>query len=418
MDRLPHWPLKSARLHYTVICHEDAPGIRGGSTARAPGCAMLYGIRPDALDEEPTIAVESVRLRKDRVSFIDSSGKAIIKPTIPAPIDDVGDFADGLARVEGHGYIGETGNWVIRGGYFGDDFSDGLARVTLDDATQRSGKSDVYLDPAGNIVLKMRSFRAGAFIEGMAVYEGEGKPSLRSFQPGNLKYADYPGLKGYIDKTGKLVIPPAFADAGRFVEGLARVALDGYCHLALPDGNREGTPTTGYPSSCGGAPRDAVTACAVGFINPAGTFTIPPAFESARDFQEQLAAVRIGGRWGFIDTGGELAIAPRFEQAQSFHEGLAAVRMNGRWGFIDRSGTVTIPAKFEKVEPFSDSLAIAYENDRPFYIDRQGQPKIVGRFLQATPFVRGLAAVLLDEQHVVWINRTGAAVFEYSRKMR
>ena len=153
--------------------------------------------------------------RKGRVGFIDSAGKVIIKPTIPGPIDDVGDFSDGIARVEGHGYIGETGNWVIRGAYFAsDDFSDGLARVTVEDATQRSGKSDVYLDPVGNIVLKMRSLRAGAFTEGMALCEGEGKPPLRSFQPGNLQYSDYPGLKGYIDKTGKLAIQPAFADAG------------------------------------------------------------------------------------------------------------------------------------------------------------------------------------------------------------
>jgi hypothetical protein len=106
---------------------------------------------------------------------------------------------------------------------------------------------------------------------------------------------DYPGLKGFIDRTGRIVIQPALADVGPFAGGLARAVLDGYCHIVVPDGYWEGTPTTGYPSSCGGAPRDAVAACGVGFINSSGAFAIQPRFESARDFQEGLAAVSMAG---------------------------------------------------------------------------------------------------------------------------
>ena len=48
-----------------------------------------------------------------------------------------------------------------------------------------------------------------------------------------------------------------------------------------------------------------------GFIDRAGQFAIQPTFESARDFEEGLAAVRIEGRWGFIDTTGRIVIPPQ-----------------------------------------------------------------------------------------------------------
>jgi hypothetical protein len=264
-------------------------------------------------------------------------------------------------------------------------------------------------------VARVPAFRTREFFEGLAAYEAEGKPGVRKFEPGNFVYRDYPGLKGFIDRTGNIVIKPAFADVGPFGDGLARAVLDGYCHLAMWDGSKEGTPTTGYPSDCGGAPADAVSPCAVGFINPRGDFAIQPRFESAQDFQEKLAAVRIGGLWGFINPDGTLAIPPRFEQVQSFHEGLAAVKMDGKWGFVDRAGALTISPRFETVEPFSDSLAIAYNSGRPFYIDRGGRTKLAGPFQEATPFVHGLAAVLLTEKHVAYINQTGKTVFDYFR---
>jgi hypothetical protein len=71
----------------------------------------------------------------------------------------------------------------------------------------------------------------------------EGKPFVRKFEPGNFVYRDYPGLKGFIDRTGKIVIKPEFAEVGPFVNGLARAVLDGYSHIATwDDGRRAAHP--------------------------------------------------------------------------------------------------------------------------------------------------------------------------------
>jgi WG containing repeat len=351
-----------------------------------------------------------------RIGFIDPTGKVVVKPTIVASIEDVGDFSDGLARVDHQGYIDETGRLAIKQvSAFEDDFSDGLAQVLVDDPNQEYANIGLVLDRTGRIVAKIPAFRTRDFSEGLAAFEAKGKPGIRPFLPPHLPYRDFPGLKGFLDPTGNIVIQPQFADVGPFVGGLARAVLDGYCHIETPDGGQEGTPTTGHPGDCGGAPADAVSPCKAGFINQQGRFVIEPRFEAAEDFREKFAAVRVGGVWGFIDTSGTVVIPPRFEQAKSFREGLAATKLNGKWGFIDTAGVLAIPARFEDVDSFSDSLAIVYEQGKASYIDRDGNTEIPGPFAEATPFVHGLAAVLLTQKHVAYIDHTGKIVFDYFR---
>jgi hypothetical protein len=112
---------------------------------------------------------------------------------------------------------------------------------------------------------------------------------------------------------------------------------------------------------------------------------------------------------------GSIAIPPQFEEAQSFQEGLAGVKIGDNWGFIDRMGKIVIRPQFENVIGFSDSFAIVYSGGTPSYIDRQGHKKIGKSFKEVTPFVHGLAAVLLDDRHVAYINKSGKHVFDYYR---
>ena len=355
--------------------------------------------------------------RNGRVGFIDASGKVLIKPTIKARIDDVGDFSDGLARVPGIGYVDGSGHWAFKHQFrFASDFADGVAIAAIDDPNRKYHSMGLILDKTGGTLATTPTFSTDDFSEGLARFEAEGKRGIRKFEPGNFVYRDFPGLKGFIDREGKVTIPATFADAGSFKSGLAWAALDGYCYLVTAENHRQGSPTSGYPSSCGGAPADAVQVCMVGFIDRSGNFVIQPVLEAAQDFQEDLAAVRIGGRWGFIDKTGTVIVAPRFEQVYSFREGFAAVKLTGKWGFIDKLGTLVIPARFESVESFSDSLAIAYRNDDPVFIDSTGEVVLPGPYLEATPFVHGLAAVRRSENHVEYINHSGETVFAYDRQ--
>ena len=76
-------------------------------------------------------------------------------------------------------------------------FSEGLVSVTQNNKVG-------FMDKAGKQVIPPRYADAQPFSEGLAAVKIEDK-------------------YGYIDRSGKMVIPPQFEDAGRFSDGLACV---------------------------------------------------------------------------------------------------------------------------------------------------------------------------------------------------
>lgn len=314
--------------------------------------------------------------KEGKIGFIDQTGKVAIAPSVKGSIDDLADFVEGYIRIGEDGLIDSTG------------------RVTIADFSTRAEAN--------------RSFS-----EGLAPFTAPGKPGIRQFTPKPI-YLDFPGLKGFRDKSGNIVIKPEYAEVGPFREGLARVVLDGQCYVANPESWATGTPTTGMASSCGAPPDDVTRPCGTGFINHESKLVIPAAFESARDFQEGLAAIRTAMGWGFIDTGGKLVIGPQHELVRSFRNGLAPFRANKKWGFLDRTGRIRVAPVYDEVGEFSQGLAVVTRGKQQRYIDESGNTAIKGPFVEATPFVLGLAATRTTKDKVTYIDRTGRPVFTYT----
>ena len=55
-------------------------------------------------------------------------------------------------------------------------------------------------------------------------------------------------------------------------------------------------------------------------------------------------------------------IAPckRYETAWNFHEGLATVKLDGKWGFINTEGTKVVPFKHDYCGSFSEGFYAVY----------------------------------------------------------
>jgi len=134
-----------------------------------------------------------------------------------------------------------------------------------------------------------------------------------------------------------------------------------------------------------------------GFIDQTGKVVIAPQFDSASDFSEGLALVRIGGestgKYGFIDKTGNYVSDPQFGDALSFSEGLAAVKTGGEWGYIDKTGMIAIDPQFSRTWGFSEGLAAAVYGNHWRYIDKSGQRVIKPKFDKAMSFSEGLASV-------------------------
>lgn len=157
-------------------------------------------------------------------------------------------------------------------------------------------------------------------------------PSLSLLNLSKKESVLYPievnGKYGFINKSGKEIIPPKFDEAQEFSEGLA----------AIREKNK------------------------VGFINENGQIVIKPKYNAVSDFSEGLAAIFNGKKWGFIDKSGLVTIMPQFYDAYDFSEGLAAVTIKNKkgiilWGYINKSGKFIISPRFVQGDSFREGLA-------------------------------------------------------------
>jgi hypothetical protein len=226
------------------------------------------------------------------------------------------------------------------------------------------------------------------------------------------------GKYGFIDKTGKVVIAPQFAQARPFSEGLAAVSISGHWE----------TKKSLVPRFEGGK---------WGYMDATGQMVIAPQFAMAYDFREGLAAVlpkepaseEIVARYGYIDRTGRMVIAAKFTLACEFANGLAAVRTNNplkdsygeNWWFIDKTGRVVTADPYRHLEPFQEGFALAMRSGKYYYLDPTGQvvlqakkagntpltghdgwPSGGGRGPdEAFPFSEGLARIKVDAEEAI-----------------
>jgi hypothetical protein len=334
-------------------------GVGGYLLARgdSPGQVQLFAVHPDG-----------------KTGFIDKTGKMVIQPQAFMGFG----FREGLALVilsnksgdEGGdrvGFIDTSGAFVIepRPGS-ATDFHQGLAHFD-------NGDDLIFVDKTGAAVIQAKGISwAGEFSEGLAAVE---------------QLVGDVWLFGYIDKTGKMVIPPQFGLARDFSEGLASVS------------ESEGSGGAGY-----------------GYIDKTGAWVVAPQFSDAGPFADGLAAVCISeksdpnlpGTWGFIDKSGAWAFRPRFVSADAFSEGLAMVGETDasgvtKYGYVDKTGAWAIEPTFADAEAFSQGLAAVQAADGSYawgYIDRTGAWVIRPRFGRADSFAPGGLALVSRGQPV------------------
>lgn len=189
-----------------------------------------------------------------RWGFIDTAGKMVVAPQY----DKTEPFSDGLAAVQSGskwGYIDKTGRMLVQPQFdAAGPFAEGLAQIQV---ANKMG----YIDATGKIAIEPRFEldtqqedpdekieMTGKFVDGLACVR---------FAVGPEANAGW----GFIDKTGKFVIPPRYEKADMFSEGLAAVQQNGKW----------------------------------GFIDTNGKMVVPAKYDAVNSFSEGIATVQ-GGR--------------------------------------------------------------------------------------------------------------------------
>lgn len=161
-----------------------------------------------------------------------------------------------------------------------------------------------------------------------------------------------------------------------------------------------------------------------------------------RNFSEGMCGVRVGEKWGYIDEDGAFVVPLKYDNAGNFSEGLACVRLGTKYGYIDKTGKEIIPLIFDfpahvasaansnpdwdmtqvLIEPFefSEGLAVAVTGEAAGYIDKTGSFAIQQNFSRAEPFFEGYASVTpLNKQPYTsgktYIDKFGKVVIDSSK---
>lgn len=346
-----------------------------------PCAAQESGVRNHA-------GLHPVADARGKWGFIDRTGRF----RIPPRYEGAGQFSEGVAYAwfwDGEqrrdGIVNADGKFTGLPAVndYAFIFHDGLGRFqTPLGAEKKYG----YMDKTGRVVIPPQFDNSGHFSEGLAWVSV-------------LKERKW--LYGFIDKTGKIVIEPQFVyQPGDFVDGLARVIGE-----------------TGS-----------------GFIDHTGSFRITVDYERSGDyFSEGLLPVIQGdpARGVYLKRDGEVAFEIPFWQQRTAHqrslysirrlqlapfsEGLAPVLSFNKLGFIDKTGKVVIEPLFRETSGFSEGLAAVkiIGSDGQYvwgYIDRAGSFAIVPRFREAHPFAGGLAEVTTADGKKQFIDGTGKVI--------
>lgn len=253
------------------------------------------------------------------------------------------------------------------------------------------------------------------------------------------------GKYGFINKTGKEVIPPKFDEAQEFSEGLAAVKVGHKWGYIDSKGNFAIKPKYTYPEDTAyqetgcwdpGSSSEGLIAVYVkkldlwGFVNHKGEFVIKPRFNTVLGFSNGLSPVSLSGKWGYIDKAGKVIIKPKYEFANNYNEGVAIVNSlknpkdpYGDFDYlvIDKSGKILsnisllgysirqINSESNIISPFSNGLlpvCNAIGNSGCGYINPYGKVQIAMKYDDASNFEDSVAVVQKNGKYGV-INKQG-----------
>ena len=312
-------------------------------------------------------------------------------------------FHEGLACVmrDGkYGFIDKTGKEVIPCTFVSHihDFQEGLACMKI------SADKHVFIDTKGNIAFELDEkymFGEEGFCCGrLAVWEPVSDEAYhRAWETGEGRI----GTLGFLDQTGKLVIPlkydVLFSDVGAVYHGfhndVCLVYKDGKEFYIDKDGNKVDYDDRfdEYSEGLCWAEKDGKW----GFVDMEGNVAVPYEYETQTlqdgmeslesSFHEGLAWVCKGDMFGYIDTKGNVVVPFRYQigyneemgwtdmqPTYDFHEGLARIwdYKTGKYGFIDKTGKEVFPCEFDDAEDISDGLALVKKGDKYGFIDTKG----------------------------------------------
>lgn len=191
------------------------------------------------------------------------------------------------------------------------------------------------------------------------------------FQKNDLATVEKDGRYGCIDRVGNVIVPIKFESLIDFSEGRAAVVFQSGFHVIDEQGQILTKKSYNFISMYqeGRAMFSDIDKDGnfrYGYLNLAGEIVIPLQFETASDFKDGLAIVKIAENYfALIDQNGHLVSQFHYFFVGNYGDGLLTFKMgfNEKVGYIDLNGNVVIQPRFTSAQAFEGGLAVVNEAD-------------------------------------------------------
>ncbi len=293
-----------------------------------------------------------VRDTEKRYGVVDTNNKVII----PFKYDDIEEFHEGFAAVgkKGrYGFVDLQGVERIPLKYdkgYKDAFHKGSETLSL-------GDRRITIDTNGNEFLDQdctKPVNRNSYLE------------MSDFNEGLAPVKNINSKWGFINRSGKEVIPCQFEDVGLFHNGYARAEIDKGWIL----------------------------------INKYGKRVFCSVFDTVEaDFHNGYIAVKKNGKFGLMDTKGRIALDFQYTQIGDFNEGWVPVMIEDWAGYVNLIGN-RIGVTDWLPPAFYHGIGVIITNDSTIIIDTLGKKismlnhvTFSANLINRIPFSEGLAVI-------------------------
>ncbi|MBI3510705.1 MAG: WG repeat-containing protein [Bacteroidetes bacterium] len=356
------------------------------------------------LDDEPAVIPPGI------YGIADTTGKIISEPAF----EEIPVYGDGMFRVKQkgkYGYMDVKGKMIIEPKYdYAVAFNEGLAIVSVG---SHSGKQIVLYQNTASIIDKT----------GKVLVEDLGPGSgLYRFNSGLARCRSMDGQYGFLDVTGKRVIPTTFDVADDFDRGRAIVSENDKYGLIDTKGNFIVQPQFEFFYDLGGGYYQTKNEDDLaGVVDSTGKVILQPVFTEVFHLQKNFFTVEkdelngcydLSGKEIFppkstrsvyfmkgtcivdndgipslIDSTGKNLVPPVYDSIGVFYNGYASVRLKGKFGLIDSTGKKIIDTKYSEIRPFVNGYAVFSDNGKYGYLDTKGAVVVEAKFEDAAVLV-------------------------------
>jgi hypothetical protein len=322
----------------------------------------------------------------------DTNGLVLSEPMF----EEMPVFGDGMFRIRingKYGFADAEGKVVIQPQWeFAVAFSEGKAIVSMH-------ANSSIIDKKGNIL-------AGNLGDGTGMYR---------FFSNRARCRSNDGQYGYMDATGKRVVPPTFDSGDDFQDGAAIIGKGNKYGLIDTAGNFIIEPEYDFLYNLGdGLYKVKDSEGNAGVINNKGKVIVAKEYDDVFHLQQNYLMVEkdfmsgcfdLSGKEiypatspiqiffvegksivynetkaGLIDTTGKFLVPLEYDSIGYFYNGFTTITKNGVYGAIDSTGKVVVEAKYTTLQPFVNGYAVFRHQGKFGYVNSKGEEVISAQF--------------------------------------